>query len=377
MIKKFNTNNRIRLETIQIILGILIILFPLLSPADTIFLENGMRLDVEKAWEEDDEIKYEMYGSVYSYPKDDVSRIKIGEKIKQISSPVKEKVEETREEFAIPQPVDFSEEGGNYLSSIFQAQISEVPKIAWLVPPDIIITDTKFSSVNLYSDSNSILEGKYFRPLNKAEINKIRKTHIVACDVAATYHQYKLTEKQTQRFDFPDRVFYTSKAFPFPVKVGYKFGELGKKGLTNSIKLAELKKSNFLHKYFIVFPVDSEYRYSFHGFYSEETKELFRKGIILHNAKEILAGKFWDINEQTLCDGCPMPLYENEYPDQSSPDMTLLFILLNVFSFPDLFCPVLMLDTSTVEGRALSFITFTDRRKYNEYRLYEYIVNCF
>ena len=52
MIRKRNTNNRIPLETIQIIIGILIILFPLLSPADTIFLENGMRLDVEKAWEE-------------------------------------------------------------------------------------------------------------------------------------------------------------------------------------------------------------------------------------------------------------------------------------------------------------------------------------
>lgn len=164
---------------------------------------------------------------------------------------------------------------------------------------------------------------------------------------------------------------------PIPEKVGYKFGELGKKELTNSIKLAELKKSNFLHKYFIVFPVDSDYRYSMHGFYSEETKELFRKGIILHNEEQVLAGKFWDINEESLCDGCPMPLCRNQYPDQSSRDMTLLFVLDNVLSFPDLSYPVLMLDTSTVEGRALSFITFTDRRKYVEYRLYEYIVNCF
>jgi hypothetical protein len=121
-----------RIETIQIIIGILIILFPLLSPADTIFLKNGMRLDVEKIWEEDGEIKYEMYGSVYSYPKDDVSQIKIGETIKQISSPVKEKAEETSEELTTLQPVYTSEKRGNYIYDIFQAQISEVPRIAWL-----------------------------------------------------------------------------------------------------------------------------------------------------------------------------------------------------------------------------------------------------
>ena len=46
-----------------------------LQSPDTIFLKNGMRLDVEKIWEKGGEIKYEMYGSVYSYPKDDVSQI--------------------------------------------------------------------------------------------------------------------------------------------------------------------------------------------------------------------------------------------------------------------------------------------------------------
>jgi hypothetical protein len=38
---------------------------------------------------------------------------------------------------------------------------------------------------------------------------------------------------------------------------------------------------------------------------------------------------------------------------------------------------VLMLNTSTVETRAVSFITFTDKGEYSEYREYEYIVNCF
>jgi hypothetical protein len=208
-------------------------------------------------------------------------------------------------------------------------------------------------------------------------VSNIRKKHTVACDVAATYHQYKLTGKQTQQFSFPDRVFYTSKALPGPVKVGFKFGEFGKKELASIIKLAQLKESKFLHKYFIVAPVSSHYRYSFHGFFSEETKELFKKGIILHNEEKVLVGNFWEISEETLCDGCPMPLYRNEYPHQSFPDMTHLFSLLNMFSFPHFSYPVLMLDTNTVETRAVSLITFTDKGEYSEYREYEYIVNCF
>jgi hypothetical protein len=280
------------------------------------------------------------------------------------------------EESNIPQPIYTSGEEDGYIRDIFQTQISEVPKIAWLVAPDIIIANEKFRSIHLYSDSNTIQVGKYFRPLTKAEIKRIRKKHTVACDVTASYHQYKLPGKQTPTFGFPDRIFYTSKAFPVPVKVGYKFSELISQEIANIITLAELKKSQFLHKYFIISPVGSNFRYSFHGFYSAETKEAFMKGIILHNEEQVLTGKFWEISEENLCDGCPMPLYRNEYPHQSYPDMTNLFILLNVFSFPEFPYPVVMLDTSTVEGRAISLVTFNHEPKYSEYRLYEYIVEC-
>ena len=50
-------------------------LFPLFASADTIFLKNGMRIDVKETWEEDGQIKCVMFGAVVGYPKEDVERI--------------------------------------------------------------------------------------------------------------------------------------------------------------------------------------------------------------------------------------------------------------------------------------------------------------
>ena len=58
-----------------LILFIFIILIPVFSIADTIFFKSGMRMDVKKVWEEDGQIKFEMYGSVVSYPKEDIEKI--------------------------------------------------------------------------------------------------------------------------------------------------------------------------------------------------------------------------------------------------------------------------------------------------------------
>ncbi|MGA1791610.1 MAG: hypothetical protein ACMUIM_08995 [bacterium] len=121
-----------------------------------------------------------------------------------------------------------------------------------------------------------------------------------------------------------------------------------------------------------------KYIYSLHGLYDPESKEVYRDGIILHDPNgDILAERFWEINWDTVCDGCDLPLYSNSHPDYPELDMIGLFSIINSFTIPDFKYPVLMLDTSTVEGRAISLITFTDKAEYSEYRVYEYIVNCF
>ena len=48
---------------------------PSLLNADTIFFKDGMRLDVEKTWEENNQIKYILYGSTISVAMEKVERI--------------------------------------------------------------------------------------------------------------------------------------------------------------------------------------------------------------------------------------------------------------------------------------------------------------
>jgi len=51
------------------------LIVPSLLDADTIFFKDGSRLDLERVWEEDDYVKYVLYGDVISIPKGDVERI--------------------------------------------------------------------------------------------------------------------------------------------------------------------------------------------------------------------------------------------------------------------------------------------------------------
>ncbi len=53
-----------------------------------------------------------------------------------------------------------------------------------------------------------------------------------------------------------------------------------------------------------------------------------------------------------------------------------LYRPLNMFELPGFAYPVLLLDTSTFEGRALSLMTFTPDGAVTQFRVYEYVINC-
>jgi hypothetical protein len=43
--------------------------------ADTIILKNGMKIKVPRTWEENGMVYYEMFGSKFSYKKDEIERV--------------------------------------------------------------------------------------------------------------------------------------------------------------------------------------------------------------------------------------------------------------------------------------------------------------
>jgi hypothetical protein len=54
-----------------------LIMFPLLSVADTIVLKSGRKIDATKCWEDGDLVKCKVYGQVIGYHKGDIAEIKM------------------------------------------------------------------------------------------------------------------------------------------------------------------------------------------------------------------------------------------------------------------------------------------------------------
>jgi hypothetical protein len=110
--------------------------------------------------------------------------------------------------------------------------------------------------------------------------------------------------------------------------------------------------------------------YSLHKLYNAKTGMLSQEAIVLHQKDgEIVAHNLTrGLDSDQPCDGCAIPSYVSADSGLYRP--------LNMFELPGFVYPILLLDTSTVEGRALSLLTFTPDRKMTQFRVYEYIVHC-
>jgi len=284
--------------------------------------------------------------------------------------------------FLIPPLVFGQEERGEYIANLFKAAVSEEPKMAWLVPPDIIIAEEKFQDIFLYTNAREVPKAGFMKTFARKEITAIRKKHMIACEYVVgdkfrTYYRYRLSKRTAEPFGYPERVFYTSRSLPGGVTAGYTYSSLDGKGIEAVLERLSLSGKQFLHKQFIVRPRGAKQFYSFHGFYDKDSGEIFKEAIVLHDKNgKILASMVQDISDDTLCDGCPRPVYRNDNPDATPVDMTESFVLLNAFTLPRFAYPVLMLENITVEGRGISLVTFDPKGRYSEYLVYEYVVEC-
>jgi len=109
--------------------------------------------------------------------------------------------------------------------------------------------------------------------------------------------------------------------------------------------------------------------YSFHAFYDPKSREAFAQGIALSKQDgSILAQDFEEYGEECPCVDCALPLYDWQPVG--------VFFPLNVLRVQGFAYPVLVMDTSTFEGGAISLVTFDENGARVEFRLYEYVMTC-
>ncbi len=238
--------------------------------------------------------------------------------------------------------------------------------MGWLDPERGFLSTQNANQVVLYGPLGTAATAKKVREISGAEIREVQRNHI-ACEVPPTG---RLTAFDVGQANDADRAIYTTKKLPGESRSGLISIPLKDPDMEAVNRVLGWPESGALRRDEAIGVRAGSFFYSLHKLYSPTTGLLRQEAIILHGrsgqliALELKRG----LDSAAMCDGCWHPTYFESRFEHYRP--------LNLFELPGFPYPVLLLDTSSVEGRALSLVTFTPTGMKAEFRVYEYVVNC-
>lgn len=253
----------------------------------------------------------------------------------------------------------------DYIPKIFLASIGETPSMGWFDPQRGFLTDRNASEVFLYAPAGMPATGRRVGEATGAEIVEIQKNWI-ACEIEP---DQKLTVLDVGRGAETGRALYTTKELPGQSRSGLVKVPLTAQQIDAVNRKLGWPRSGVLRRDEAYAARTQSFFYSIHRLYSSKTRLLQQEAIVLHgNRGEILAVDLHrNLDTEPFCADCENPGYEDEVG---------LFLPLNMFETAAFPYPLVLLDSGTIEGRALSLRTFTRDGKAAEFRVYEYVVNC-
>ena len=263
---------------------------------------------------------------------------------------------------------DGPEKESRFIDSQFQAAIGEIPQLAWLLPDHTVDAQSRAPDIFLYSSARTVERAELRAVLSQVEIELEPQRHHVACDLILEQKPpvlsvYTSTEKLAAR---GRQLLFTTKQIP-EVQGGFAQCPLSGKAATevwkrmNPVTPGQMRRSKMIRRDGV------PYSYSFVALYSGSENYVMRIGIFLHAADgKILAAH---TERAATCADCE--------PFKFADGIDAIFRVENMFTAPAFPYPLLMLDTSTIEGRAISLKTFTSSGEFSQHRYYEYVVNCF
>lgn len=252
------------------------------------------------------------------------------------------------------------------------------PNLAWIIPPGRLLTTQHAPHATVLS-ARGIEGWTYDSMIGPPEVKALRSQYSVACDLTPTQSLYSYSLPGAV-VDRSDRVFASISPPPddagaglVPVVIPAAILASLHDSLRTGHPAATFRDTAFAS-------ATGEEYFSFHAVYDTSAalemeagtqggRYLVRQGLALHAADGKVLG--WTVSDITgqICDGCGIP-----GPGDS---FRAVYDVVQVFRVPGLSHPLLLLDTSTVEGRALSLATFDQAGAYSVYRDYEYTVDCF
>ena len=255
-----------------------------------------------------------------------------------------------------------------YIERVFKARIGELPRMGWFDPAHgFLAQEGAAEEVNLYAPVGMPTIGRKKGLVSGSELKSLRKTYGVACELKDADH---LTVFEVDGAIDSARALYTAKKLQGDARTGLVTIPLDGVQMLRINRLLGWPSQGALRRDEAIGVRTQSYFYSFHKLYNAKTGLLRQEAIILHGKNGVvLAHEITrSLDSDQPCDGCGIPSYV--YPSSG------LYRPLNMFELPGFVYPVLLLETSTVEGRALSLLTFTPQGKVTQFRVYEYVVNC-
>jgi hypothetical protein len=251
---------------------------------------------------------------------------------------------------------------GSVIDSIFKHELGESPRMGWLLPGRFLAAE-RHLQVYVWSTA-SIVTTTYERTLNSRDHKRIAEETHLACDTKGPLAQYTMTQSE---LGSRERAFYTSAPPPHGTQVGLTARPLLPSELSGVHAVLADPESRDRFRDTALVVRQGQAFYSIDAAY--DTAGVFLKSaLVLHDSLGANIASHIDDASAFSCDGCGDPVYDE--------GLGRLYDVRGAFVVPGFPYPILLLDTGTVEGRALSMVTFASDGAYAEYRIYEYVVEC-
>ena len=263
--------------------------------------------------------------------------------------------------FAQPKPAD-----EKYIEKTFQARIGEVPKMGWFDPSRGFLASQSGSQIALYGPIGRPTGARKARDIFGDEIRSAQRLGI-ACELTV---QDSLSVFDVGPGTETGRALYTTKKLPGQSRSGLVSIPIAPEQMAAVNRVLGWPASGALRRDEAIAVRSESFFYSLHKLYSSTTGLLRQEAIILHGRNGQIIGLDLKRNLDTepFCADCSNPTYGDGNIGLYRP--------LNMFELPGFSYPLMLLDSGTFEGRALSLLTFTPSGKLDQFRVYEYVVNC-
>jgi len=258
----------------------------------------------------------------------------------------------------------------DYINAQFQTAINESPGLAWVLPSGVIIAEGRSPYIFVYSSAPTIEMASRRVTLSPEKSLEFAKENRVDCDAQSGGNPPTLSlyDSSIKQFKENPQVFFTTKALP-GAKIGYQLSSLGDDLGKEVWEKMQPKSPQQLRKAAIIRRDGVPYFYSLAALYDGPEKGLSRMGMFLQALDgHVIAADVSDIDPNGLCDGCELPAFDD--------GIERVYAVENMLTAPQFSYPLLIVDTSTVEGRAITLSTVSTQGRYITYRIYEYTVNC-